>query len=237
MSPNAIETMSLVKIYGAGNGISTKALDGISIRIAKGEFVAIVGPSGSGKSTLLNMLGALDVPTSGKIYIDGIDITGLNSSQLATLRNRKIGFIFQSFNLIPRMSALENVALPLALKGVPAKERKRESYETLKQVGLEHRWRAKPTTLSGGEQQRVAVARALAGDPSILLGDEPTGNLDTKNTSTITKMLKDLNRSIGKTIIIITHNLEVANETDRIIFKRDGKVEKDEPRIPTGVGS
>jgi len=237
MLPYAIETISLVKIYGAGKGVSTTALDGVSIRIAKGEFVAIVGPSGSGKSTLLNMLGALDIPTSGKIYIDGIDLTGLNASQLATLRNRKIGFIFQSFNLISRMSALENVALPLALRGVPPKQRRRESYETLKQVGLEHRWHHKPTTLSGGEQQRVAVARALAGDPSILLGDEPTGNLDTKNTSAITKMLKDLNRSIGKTIIVITHNLEVANQTDRIVFIRDGKVEKDEPKVPTGVGS
>jgi putative ABC transport system ATP-binding protein len=235
MPPDAIHTMSLVKIYGTGNGVSTKALDGVDIRIARGEFVAIVGPSGSGKSTLLNMLGALDVPTSGKVYIDGIDITGLNASQLATLRNRKIGFIFQSFNLIARMTALENVALPLALQGVAPKERRRESYETLKQVGLEHRWRHKPTALSGGEQQRVAVARALASNPSILLGDEPTGNLDTKNTNAITKMLKDLNHSIGKTIIVITHNLEVANEADRIIFIRDGKVERDEKTTPNGV--
>lgn len=225
----AVRTTSLVKIY-AGDGVDTKALDGVDLQIARGEFVAIVGPSGCGKSTLLNMIGALDIPTSGNVYIDGIDITTLTPSQLAGIRNRKIGFIFQSFNLIPRLNALDNVALPLVVMGFPKREAKKKAYAALQQLGLEHRWNHKPSAMSGGEQQRVAVIRALVTDPSILLGDEPTGNLDSKNTQAMTQLLKEMNERTGKTIIIITHNLEVANEAHRIIFIRDGKVEREEKK-------
>lgn len=216
--------MSVVKIY-TGEGVDTKALDGVDLTVDRGQFVAIVGPSGCGKSTLLNMIGALDVPTSGKVHIDGIDITQLNSSQLATLRNRKIGFIFQSFNLISRLNALENVALPLTVLGNNQKTSKKRAYEMLKQVNLEDRWHHKPGALSGGQQQRVAVARALVCNPSIILADEPTGNLDTKSTAAITQLLKDLNKQTGMTVIVITHDLEIANKADKIILIRDGKVE------------
>ncbi|HIC83970.1 MAG TPA: ABC transporter ATP-binding protein, partial [Nitrososphaerales archaeon] len=176
-----LQTESLSKIY-SGGGVDTVALDNVSIKIYEGEFIAIMGPSGSGKSTLLNLIGALDSPTSGKIQVDGIEITTLNSAGLALLRNKKIGFIFQSFNLISRFSALSNVELPLSILGVSTNERKKRAYEMLKMVGLEDKWKNNPNQLSGGEQQRVAIARALSVNPPIILGDEPTGNLDTKNS-------------------------------------------------------
>ena len=179
MSSEILQTESLRKVY-TGEGLETIALDNVSIKIQTGEFVAIMGPSGSGKSTLLNLIGALDTPSSGKIFIDGIQTTSLNSSHLALLRNKKIGFIFQSFNLISRFSALANVELPLSILGVNSYKRKKRAYEMLKMVGLEDRWRNNPNQLSGGQQQRVAIARALSVDPPIILGDEPTGNLDTK---------------------------------------------------------
>lgn len=226
-----VETKDLVKIY-SGYGVATPALNGVNLKIFQGEFVAIVGPSGSGKSTLLNMLGALDIPTTGKVFIDGIDITSLNSAQLAELRNRKIGFIFQSFNLIPRMNASENIELPLSIRGIPKDERRRRAMKMLDLVGLQSRRLHKPSELSGGEQQRVAVARALVTDPAILLGDEPTGNLDTKNTAAVVALIKKLNKETGKTVIVITHNLEVANEADRIIFLRDGQVEGEKMAAP-----
>lgn len=219
-----VETKDLVKIY-SGDGVATTALNGVDLKIFEGEFVAIVGPSGCGKSTLLNLIGALDVPTSGKVYIDGIDITSLGGTTLAELRNKKIGFIFQSFNLIPRMNAIENVELPLSIRGVAKDRRRAMAKKMLELVGLGGKVLNRPTQISGGEQQRVAVARALVTDPAIILGDEPTGNLDTKNTKAITELLKKLNKETRKTIIVITHNLEVANEADRIIFLRDGQVE------------
>ncbi|MBM3898121.1 MAG: ABC transporter ATP-binding protein [Thaumarchaeota archaeon] len=226
-----VEAKNLVKIY-SGEGVATTALDGLSMKVYQGEFVAIVGPSGSGKSTLLNMLGALDIPTSGKLFIDGIDMTTLSGAKLAELRNKKIGFIFQSFNLISRLNALQNVELPLAIRGVSSDERRRRAIKMLELVGLRARMRHRPSEMSGGEQQRVAVARALVTDPAILLGDEPTGNLDTKNTRAIVELMKKLNKETGKTIIIITHNLEIANETDRIIFIRDGQVEQEKIPAP-----
>jgi putative ABC transport system ATP-binding protein len=220
------ETKDLCKTYG--EKVKTQALCGVSLNIAKGEFVSIIGPSGSGKSTLLNLIGTLDRPTSGKLSIDGIDTSKLNDTQLAKLRNEKIGFVFQSFNLIQRMNAFKNVELPLLVKNISNKERFSRTKKWLNEVGLIDKIKRKPLELSGGEQQRVALARALVTDPSILLGDEPTGNLDTKNTAMIVDILKKLNESTGKTFIIITHNLEVARKTKRIIYIRDGLIEKEE---------
>ena len=203
MSSVILQTESLSKIY-SGGGVDTVALDNVSIKIYEGEFIAIMGPSGSGKSTLLNLIGALDSPTSGKIQVDGIEITTLNSAGLALLRNKKIGFIFQSFNLISRFSALSNVELPLSILGVSTNERRKRAYEMLKMVGLEDKWKNNPNQLSGGEQQRVAIARALSVNPPIILGDEPTGNLDTKTSISIIDLLYDFNQKTGKTIILIT---------------------------------
>jgi len=220
-----VEARNLTKIYGRDN-VVTPALDGINLTITEGEFVAIVGPSGSGKSTLLNMLGALDTPTSGTVFIDGTDITSLSGTQLAKLRNSKIGFIFQSFNLVPRMNALNNVMLPLSIRGVPLEERRPRALKMLDLVGLGNKADSRPSEMSGGEQQRVAVARALVTWPSIILGDEPSGNLDSKNTASLVELLRKLN-GYGLTIIVVTHNLEVANHTNRIISMRDGQIETD----------
>jgi len=225
--PNVIETENLVKTYLTGK-IETPALRGINMRVEQGEFLSIVGPSGSGKSTLLNLLGALDRPTSGTVRIDGVDISKLNDNQLADLRNNKIGFIFQSFNLISRISALRNVEMPLMVTKLPRDEIRARSMSKLESVELTQKADRKPMELSGGEQQRVAVARALVTEPSILLGDEPTGNLDTKNTSNIVNLLKDLNRTTKKTFLMITHNMDVARATRRIIYIRDGMIEREE---------
>ncbi len=218
---------SVVKTYG-GNGVATPALRGVSLEIFDGEFVAIVGPSGSGKSTMMNMIGALDKPTSGKVLIDGVDISKLSDKELAELRNKKIGLIFQSFNLIHRMNALQNVEFPLEARNVASKDRSQKALKALQTVGLGEKAKRIPSKLSGGEQQRVAIARALVTDPPILLGDEPTGNLDTKNTKSITDLLHHLNKTAGKTVVIITHNMEIANEADRIIQIRDGEIARDE---------
>jgi len=220
---------SVVKTY-FGDGIATPAIRGISLEIYEGEFVAIVGPSGSGKSTLLNLVEALDKPTSGKVFIDGVDIAKLNDRQISELRNRKIGFVFQSYNLIPRMTALANVEFPLAARSIPAEQRRQRALEVLQLVGLGEKANRVPAKMSGGEQQRVALARALVTEPAILVGDEPTGNLDTKTTQALIKLLQDLNKKTGKTIIVITHNMEVANATDRIIYLRDGAIEREEYR-------
>ncbi len=220
---------SVVKTY-FGDGIATPAIRGISLEIYEGEFVAIVGPSGSGKSTLLNLVEALDKPTSGKVFIDGVDIAKLNDRQISELRNRKIGFVFQSYNLIPRMTALANVEFPLAARSIPTEQRRQRALEVLQLVGLGEKANRVPSKMSGGEQQRVALARALVTEPAILVGDEPTGNLDTKTTQALIKLLKDLNKKTGKTIIVITHNMEVANATDRIIYLRDGAIEREEYR-------
>ncbi len=227
MSSVILQTESLSKIY-SGGGIDTVALDDVSIKIYEGEFIAIMGPSGSGKSTLLNLIGALDSPTSGKIQVDGIETTTLNSAGLALLRNKKIGFIFQSFNLISRFSALSNVELPLSILGVSTNERKKRAYEMLKMVGLEDRWKNNPNQLSGGQQQRVAIARALSVNPPIILGDEPTGNLDTKTSESIVDLLYDLNQKTGKTIILITHDPEVAMRASRVITFIDGRIEDED---------
>jgi putative ABC transport system ATP-binding protein len=229
-----IETEQLVKTYRTGK-VETQALRGIDMRVEEGEFLAIVGPSGSGKSTLLNLLGALDKPTSGKVRIDGVDISRLNDNQLAELRNRKIGFIFQSFNLISRISAIKNVAMPLLVTDMPKSEINKRAQSKLEAVDLTGKADRKPTELSGGEQQRVAVARALVTEPSILLGDEPTGNLDTKNTANIVNLLKDLNKKTGKTFLMITHNMEVAKATRRIIYLRDGMIDREETQGGDGT--
>jgi putative ABC transport system ATP-binding protein len=222
-SKNAIEAVNLVKKYGTGAGI-TYALKGVSFSIAQGDFVSIIGPSGSGKSTLLNLLGALDRPSSGKVLIDGVDLSKLSNTALANLRNRKIGFVFQSFNLLPRITARQNVELPLNLAGVTEKKRKETAIRLLGQFGLAKKVDSKPNTLSGGEQQRVAVARALASDPAIILADEPTGNLDTKNTEGVMEVLEELHDMTHKTIVIITHNIELAKRTKRVIAIKDGEL-------------
>jgi putative ABC transport system ATP-binding protein len=226
LSSPIVKTRSLNKVY-SGSGLDTIALDNVDLDIHTGEFIAIMGPSGSGKSTLLNLIGALDSPSSGQIFIDGIEITSLNSANLALLRNKKIGFIFQSFNLISRLTSLANVEIPLSILGISSKRRKKRAYEMLKMVGLSDRWHHTPNALSGGQQQRVAIARALVTDPSIILGDEPTGNLDSKTTSNIIKLLKELNATTGKTVILITHDPDVAREASRVISVHDGKIKDD----------
>jgi putative ABC transport system ATP-binding protein len=220
----AIETEDLVKEYRQGEN-TLRVLDKVNIKIETGEFMAIMGPSGSGKSTLLNMLGALDRPTSGKVVIGGIDIAGLDDNQLANLRNKELGFIFQQFNLITRMNALDNVEVPLSISGVSRSKRRERAKDLLKQVGLESRLDHKPTQLSGGEQQRVAIARALANDPNIFLCDEVTGNLDSKTGQEIIVFLREINKERKKTFVLVTHDPNVAQSTDRLLMIRDGKVE------------
>lgn len=230
--PNAfaVETIDLVKVYRM-NLVEFPALRGVDLKVESAEFISIVGPSGSGKSTLLNMIGALDRPTSGRVFVDGTDISRLSQAQLAELRNRKIGFIFQSHNLIGRTTTIRNVELPTVVTGVPARERRKRAMELLEKVGLGDKLHRKPTELSGGEQQRVAVARALINNPSIILGDEPTGNLDSKTGAEVVNLLKELNEEYGVTFILVTHNPEVANATERIIHLRDGRIDFEE-RIP-----
>lgn len=222
-----VELRNVRKVYD-GTAVATTALRGIDLKVERGEFTSIVGPSGSGKSTLLNILGTLDVPTAGKVFIDGVDTSQLNDRQLSHLRSEKIGFVFQSFNLIPRMTALMNVELPLINRGMDDYQRKERALDMLEKVGLLKRALNTPFQLSGGEQQRVAVARALVTDPALILADEPTGNLDTKNTIAIVNLLKELNLSTGTTFIVITHNPEVSNRTRRIIYLKDGIIEREE---------
>jgi len=226
-TPPAVQAVDLIKRYGTGPD-ATFALRGVSFVIRKGEFIAIIGPSGSGKTTLLNLLGALDRPTTGKVFIDGIDISKLPNAELARVRNSRLGFVFQDFNIIPRMSALENVELPLLIEGVPKEKRRERVMFLLGRFGLAAKAERNVNKLSGGERQRVAVARALANDPAIVLADEPTGNLDTKNTEVMMDFMKQLNNEFGKTVIIITHNPDVAYKAERIIAIRDGAVEREE---------
>jgi len=209
--------------YGRGSG-EVAALDGVSLDVGAGEFLAIMGPSGSGKSTLLNLLGALDKPSSGRVMVGGRDIAGLGANEAARFRRREIGFIFQSFNLLPRLTVLENVALPLMLEGVAPAERKRRATDVLGELGLEERLGHHPTTLSGGEKQRVAIARALINRPSLLLADEPTGNLDSRNAAAAMALLSDLNRSRAQTIVLITHDPEIAASASRVVRMRDGRI-------------
>ena len=220
-----IHIENMKKIYNPGEN-EVRALDGIDLNIEKGDLVAIVGHSGSGKSTLMNMLGCLDTPTSGKYVLDGQDVASMTDNQLADVRNKEIGFIFQGFNLISNLDAVGNVELPLVYRGVSKNERKQLAMEALKSVGLEDRMKHKPNEMSGGQQQRVAVARAVAAKPPIILADEPTGNLDTKSTQEILEILKELHRS-GRTVIIITHDEEIANQAHRVIRILDGRIEED----------
>ena len=204
------------------------ALRGLNIEIARGEVISIMGPSGSGKSTLMNTLGCLDRPTSGEYYLDGEEVANLTDDQLADIRNRKVGFVFQSFNLLPRATALANVELPLRYKGgITPKQRREMAENALESVGLGDRIKHRPNELSGGQQQRVAIARSLINDPSIIMADEPTGNLDTKSGDEIMEVLLKLNQDKGTTLIIVTHDPEVAAHTDRIVMIRDGMVVED----------
>ena len=225
-SYHALKIENLSKIFDSNAG-KIVALNRINFEIKKGEFVSVVGPSGSGKSTLLNMIGALDRPTQGNVYIDGIDISSLSNSDVATLRNLKIGFIFQSFNLINRSTVQKNVELPSIISGLSKEDRNRRSLKILEHLGILDKANQKPSNLSGGEQQRVAIARALINNPTIILADEPTGNLDTKTGEEIFKMLRLLSNKFKRTIIMVTHNPELAAQTDRSIYLRDGMVEKD----------
>ena len=220
-----IEICNMSKIYRIGK-VAVKALDNISLCIKQHEFVSIVGPSGSGKSTLMNMIGCLDVPTSGEYRLDGMEVSGLTDDQLAFIRNHKIGFVFQGFNLIQKLNALENVELPLIYQGIPTRERYERSVEALKLVGLEDRAHHRPAELSGGQQQRVAIARALVGNPQIILANEPTGNLDSKSGKDIINMLKELHLK-GSTIVLITHDNDIAMMAERIVRIQDGQINDD----------
>ncbi|MFY9302741.1 MAG: ABC transporter ATP-binding protein [Atribacterales bacterium] len=222
MNQPVIKVEDLWKIYQLGE-VQVEALRGVSFEIEEGEFVAIMGPSGSGKSTLLNILGCLDRPTRGRYFLDGQEVSQLNENQLAQIRNKKIGFIFQSFNLLPRLTALQNVELPLIYAGIPSQKRKEQAIKSLEAVGLGDRIHHYPNQLSGGQQQRVAIARALVNDPSIILADEPTGNLDTRSSEEIMHILQELNQE-GKTIVLVTHERDIASHTHRILHFRDGQL-------------
>ena len=223
----AVETIDLTKVYRVGH-TDYPALKGISMKIRKGEFVAIMGPSGSGKSTLLNLIGALDRQTSGKVLIDGIDLRKLNEDKLSLLRNRKLGFVYQSFNLIQRLTSVENVEMPLIARGMSDQARRSKSLKMLSAVGLTSKENKRPTELSGGEQQRVAIARALVTQPTLIIADEPTGNLDSKTTQEVVDQFINVNRQFGTTILVVTHNPDIAERTQHIISIRDGLIEKDE---------
>jgi lipoprotein-releasing system ATP-binding protein len=212
----------LSKIYG--DGVEVRALDGVDLNINAGEFVAIVGPSGSGKSTLLNMIGLLDTPSSGRIFLKGIDVSRASPDERARLRNRELGFVFQYHHLIPEFSALENVMMPMLIAGKSKAEAKEKSRELLVSVGLGERLDNRPNQLSGGQNQRVAVARALVNGPSIVIGDELTGNLDTKSSQLIYDLLRDLNKKINQTFILVTHDMTLAEKTDRILRIVDGRI-------------
>lgn len=222
-----IEVQKISKIYTLGD-IDLRALDGISATIEKGEFVAVMGHSGSGKSTFMNVLGCLDTPTEGKYLLDKIDTARLSRDQLAEIRNKKLGFVFQGFNLLPRTSALENVELPMLYNGLPAEERRKRSLSALKSVGLEGREGHHPNQLSGGQQQRVAIARALVNDAPVILADEPTGNLDTRTSNEIMELFVRLNKESGITVILVTHEPDIAEYANRIIRFLDGRIVSDE---------
>ena len=223
VSEYAVKVVDLKKRYGAGPD-ATMALRGLTFTVERGEFIAIVGPSGCGKTTLLNILGALDRPTSGQVFIDGLDISQLPNKELALVRSRKLGFVFQDFNLLSRMSVVENAELPLFIAGADPVFARRRAIALLGRLGIAHKALKNVNNISGGERQRVAVARALANDPKIVLADEPTGNLDTRNTEMMMGLMKQLNKEFGKTLVIITHNPEVAAHAQRIISIRDGLI-------------
>lgn len=223
-----VQVNQISKIYNPGEN-EVRALDKVTLTINHGEFVAIIGQSGSGKSTLMNMLGCLDVPTEGSYYLNGQDVSNLSDNELSDIRNREIGFIFQGFNLIPNLTAFENVELPLIYRGMGKKERRQLAKESLEKVGLANRMNHKPAEMSGGQQQRVAIARAIAAKPPVILADEPTGNLDSKSSAEIIQILRAMH-SEGRSIILITHNNDIANDADRVIRIKDGKIVADEDR-------
>ena len=225
MKKSVIKLDNVWKIYKMGN-VSVNALQGLSLDVKEGEFVAIMGPSGSGKSTAVNMIGCLDVPTKGKVMLDSHDISKLGESELAQIRGRKIGFIFQQFNLVPTLTAMENVMLPMIFQGVPEAARMKKGKELLELVGLGDRMSHKPSELSGGQQQRVAIARSLANDPEVVLADEPTGNLDSKTGANVLEFLEKLHRDGHKTIIMVTHDQNLAKIAERTEFLKDGKIVK-----------
>jgi putative ABC transport system ATP-binding protein len=218
-----IKLKNVWKIYKMGE-VDVVALRGVNLEIEKGKFLAILGPSGSGKSTMMNMIGSLDTPTKGDVYLDEINICTLSESDLAILRGKKIGFVFQTFNLISTLNAMENVTLPMIFQGVFKEERISKAKKILTRVGLSHRLTHRPSELSGGERQRVAIARALANDPEIILADEPTGNLDSKSGADIIKLLSELNKDDNKTVIMITHDKTIAKYADRIEYLKDGNI-------------
>jgi putative ABC transport system ATP-binding protein len=223
----SVETVDVTKVYRIGH-MDYPALRGVSVKIKRGELTSIIGASGSGKSTLLNIIGALDPPTSGRVIIDGIDLKRLDEDRLALLRNLRIGFIYQSFNLIPRLTSIENVEMPLIARGTLEQARKSRSLKMLSAVGLAQKANKRPTELSGGEQQRVAIARALVTQPALVLGDEPTGNVDSKTTREIMDYIIEVNKTLGTTFVLVTHNPEVANMSHRVITVKDGLIEKDQ---------
>ena len=229
-----IEIRDITKTYRMGGDIEVHALQGVSLQVDAGELLSIMGPSGSGKSTLMNVLGCLDQPTSGDYYLDGVDVKKLNDNALAEIRNRKIGFVFQTFNLLPRTTALQNVELPLVYRGISGRERRRQVTEALEMVGLGDRIHHRPNELSGGEQQRVAIARALTTQPDIILADEPTGNLDSHSGAEIVAIFQRLNREMGITVVFVTHDPDIAAHTRRIVQLLDGRIVADEPQ---GSGS
>jgi len=219
-----VRTVNLSRRYEMGDAF-VDALRGVDLTIVRGEFVALVGPSGSGKSTVLNLIGGLDRPTDGEVWINGTKLSASDERTLTRHRRQHVGFVFQSFNLLPRLTAQENVALPLMFSNVPEKEREARARALLERVGLEQRLSHRPTQLSGGEQQRVAIARALVSQPALLLADEPTGNLDTATGAEIMALLKELNQERGLTLLVVTHDAEVASFADRVVSLRDGRVE------------
>lgn len=225
MAEPLIELKNIYKIYHMGDE-EVRASDGVSLSIDRGEFVAIVGKSGSGKSTLMNIIGALDVPTEGEYILGGEDVSEMSDDQLAQIRNKMIGFIFQQYNLLPKLNLLENVELPLLYAGVSVQERKERALKSLAKVGLEEKWKNLPNQLSGGQQQRVSIARALAGDPALILADEPTGALDSRTSREVLNFLRQLNEE-GNTIVMITHDNSIALEAKRVVRIKDGKINFD----------